>query len=138
MTIETSRLLLRGHLPADFDLLLPILSDPVTMGFWPAPFDRERVRAWVERSMANHAEHGFGRMLMVLKESGEVIGDCGVMRSSVGGEMRNDLGYILHHPYWGKGYAVEAARGVMAAFAMNAEAVMNLPAAALQRQLPAA
>jgi uncharacterized protein (DUF2336 family) len=34
--------------------------------------------------------------------------------------------------------ARKAARGVMAAFAMNAEAVMNLPAAALQRQLPAA
>jgi RimJ/RimL family protein N-acetyltransferase len=113
MTIQTPRLLLREPTFDDFDLLLPILSDPVTMSFWPAPFTEERIRAWIERSIASHAEHRFGRWIIVSRESGEVMGDCGVMRSPVDGVVRNDLGYIVHHRHWGSGYATEAARGVM-------------------------
>lgn len=111
--IETERLLLRPYVPEDLDLLAPILGDPITLRFWPEPKTRDEARAWIARSIASYAEHGYGRWAVILKESGEQIGDVGIMYSSVNGRMVHDLGYILHHPWWGKGYAVEAARAAM-------------------------
>ncbi len=111
--LETSRLVMRDYTAADIDMILPILSDPRTMSFWPVPFGREDVERWIGRSIASYQENGFGRRPIFLKESGELIGDCGMMLSMVDGELRNDIGYILHHPYWGRGYAIEASRAVM-------------------------
>ena len=107
-TIETTRLVLRPPTPDDFEALHRIFSDPLTMSFWPAPFAEEDTRRWIERSLHDHEETGFGRRPTILKSSGEVIGDCGLMRAEIDGEMEHDLGYIVHHPHWRNGYAVEA------------------------------
>jgi len=104
---------MREYTTSDIDAIAPVLSDPRTMSFWPVPFGREDVERWVGRSIASYREHGFGRRPIFLKETGELIGDCGIMLSMVDGELRNDIGYILHHPYWGHGYAIEASRAVM-------------------------
>lgn len=107
--IETERLLLRPPNPDDFEALHRIFSDPVTMSFWPAPFAEEDTRRWISHSLHDHEETSFSRRPVVLKSSGEVIGDCGIMRAEIAGTTEHDLGYIIHHPFWGNGYAVEAA-----------------------------
>lgn len=38
-----------------------------------------------------------------------LIGDCGIMISEIDGKQENDLGYIIHQPYWRNGFAVEVA-----------------------------
>lgn len=111
--IDTERLILRPYMPEDLDLLASILGDAVTMAFWPQPFTREQTLAWMERSLASYAEHGFGRWLVIERERGTAIGTSGLMRATVNGREVNDIGYIIHHPWWRKGYATEAARGVM-------------------------
>jgi ribosomal-protein-alanine N-acetyltransferase len=113
MVIETDNLVIRSYTADDAGALYPILSDAETMSFWPAPFTPEQVRHWLDRTLASYAEHGFGRNAVMLKGSDELIGDCGIMRSLVAGQNVNDLGYIFHKNYWGKGYATEAARAVM-------------------------
>ena len=110
--IETERLLLRKFSTDDVEALLPILSDPTTMRFWPKPFAFEDVENWIARSLQSYEEHGFGKYAVVLKASGTLIGDCGILRLPVQGEPVNDLGYIIHHPFWRQGYATEAARAV--------------------------
>jgi RimJ/RimL family protein N-acetyltransferase len=111
-TIETERLLLRPPYSEDFEALHGIFSDPVTMSFWPVPFSEDDTRRWVSRSLNDHAEAGFGRQPVILKSSGEVIGDCGIMRVEIDGDPEYDLGYIIHYPFWGNGYAVEAAEAL--------------------------
>ena len=111
--IETENLLLRDYTGEDVGELFVILSDPVTMSFWPRPLTREEARAWIARSIESFQEHGFGRYAITLKRDKRIIGDCGILRIEKAGELVNDLGYIIHHPYWRKGYAVEAARAVV-------------------------
>jgi [ribosomal protein S5]-alanine N-acetyltransferase len=111
--IETENLLLRDYTGEDVEELFVILSDPVTMSFWPSPLTRDEARAWIARSIESIQEHGFGRYAVTLKRDKRMIGDCGILRIEKAGELVNDLGYIIHHPYWRKGYAVEAARAVV-------------------------
>lgn len=108
-TIETERLFMRPPSSKDFETLHGIFSDPTTMSFWPVPFAEDDTRRWISRSLNDHAGSGFGRQPVILKSSGEVIGDCGIVRAEVAGEPEYDLGYVIHHPFWGNGYAVEAA-----------------------------
>jgi RimJ/RimL family protein N-acetyltransferase len=44
---------------------------------------------------------------------GTLIGNCGIRRKD-GNESEADIGYELHPEHWGKGYATEAARAVVA------------------------
>ena len=48
---------------------------------------------------------------MVLKSTGEMIGDCGITRQQVEGEWLYEIGYHLRRDLWGQGLATEAAIG---------------------------
>lgn len=111
--IETPRTLMRPYEGTEAPLLLPVFSDPTTMSFWPRPPDEEDVTAWVARAAREFRETGMGRMLVVDRLTGETIGDCGIMRAEVDGRPENDLGYIIHHPYWGAGLGTECARACL-------------------------
>lgn len=110
--IETERLLLREYAPEDFDALYEIMSDPETMAHYPAPFDEARTRRWIEWNLDNYALYGFGLWAVVLKETGEFIGDCGLTLQNIDGEMLPEIGYHIHKKYWRRGFAKEAARVV--------------------------
>jgi [ribosomal protein S5]-alanine N-acetyltransferase len=111
--IETENLFLRHYTTEDLGELFEILSDPVTMSFWPSPLTQEDARGWIARSIESYQKYGVGRYCVVLKQDQKIIGDCGILRLEKAGEMVNDLGYIIHHPFWRKGYAVEAASAVI-------------------------
>lgn len=110
--IETQRLILRPFERTDVDAMYRILSDPITMTFWPTPLSLEASQAWVERQLQSYQEHGFGRLVMLVKQSGALIGDCGIVRSPIDGTLENDLGYIIFHEFWNQGYASEAAEAI--------------------------
>jgi len=111
---ETSRLLIREYFASDMPLLHKILSDPETMGFWPEPFSPGQTKAWIERSLNSYKKKGFGRCAVVLRETGELIGDAGILKSEINGKTENDLGYIIHYPFWNNGYGTEAAGAILA------------------------
>ena len=113
MILETERLRLRELTLDDVEPMHAILSDPITMQFWPQPFEREGTERWVNRSIAAYRELGFGRYAVILKASGELIGDCGFMRSEVNGILENDLGYIFDKQVWSQGFATEAAKACL-------------------------
>ena len=109
MTIETERLLLREYTIDDFDALYEIMSDAETMQHYPAPFDAARTRRWIEWNLENYAQYGFGLWAVVLKETGEFIGDCGLTLQNIDGEMLPEIGYHIHKKYWRRGFGKEAA-----------------------------
>ena len=110
--LETQRLLLREYTSDDFDALYEIMSDAETMQHYPAPFDEARTRRWIEWNLENYAKYGFGLWAVVLKETGEFIGDCGITIQNIDGEMLPEIGYHIHKKYWRRGFAKEAARAV--------------------------
>ena len=110
--IETERLLLRPYTFSDFDSLYEIMSDPETMQHYPAPFDEEKTRNWITWNLDNYEKYGFGLWAVILKETGEFIGDCGITLQNIDGEILPEIGYHIHKKYWRRGFAKEAARAV--------------------------
>jgi len=111
--LETPRLLLREFVPEDANALEAVLGDPVAMQYYPAPFDRKAVESWIEKNMGRYRRDGHGLWAMVLKQSGELIGDCGCTLQEVEGRSELEIGYHVRRALWGNGYATEAAWACM-------------------------
>lgn len=110
--LETERLLLREYTMDDFDALYEILSDAETMQHYPAPFDKAKTKRWIEWNLENYAQYGFGLWAVILKETGEFIGDCGITIQNIDGENLPEIGFHINKKYWRQGYAKEAATAV--------------------------
>lgn len=112
MMLETDRLILREFVPEDFEAFYAIVSDAETMRHYPAPFDEAKTRGWIERNIGRYRECGFGLWAVTLKETGELIGDCGLTLQDIDGEMLPEIGYHIRRDLWRRGYGSEAARAV--------------------------
>lgn len=108
--LQTSRLILREFSPGDADALALVVSDPETMRFYPAPFGRAGVEQWIARNQRRYAQDGHGLWAMILKASGELIGDCGLTVQEVDSVKEIEIGYHVRRDLWGQGLATEAAR----------------------------
>ena len=109
MIIETERLFLREMMESDFDALFEVLADSDIMEHYPYTFDEARVRNWISRNMERYQKDGFGLWAVVLKETGEMIGDCGITMQNIHGQMFPEVGYHIRADHQRKGYATEAA-----------------------------
>ena len=112
MIIETERLKLREMSMDDFDALYKVLGDAAIMQHYPYTFDAERVRTWIRRNIQRYRIFGFGLWAVCLKESGEMIGDCGLTMQNIGGVIKPEIGYHIRADQQRKGYAKEAATAV--------------------------
>jgi len=107
-TLETDRLRLRAWRADDLDAFAAMVADPEVMRFLGDPVSR--IDAW--RGMSSTAGHwlllGFGLWAVERKADGVLIGRVGVQRPE--GWPATEVAWTLHRPYWGQGYATEAAR----------------------------
>jgi [ribosomal protein S5]-alanine N-acetyltransferase len=108
--LETSRLILREFVPNDAEALARVLGDAETMRFYPMAFDRAAVESWIERNRQRYARDGHGLWAMILRESGDLIGDCGLTVQRIDGADEIEIGYHVQRDLWGQGLATEAAR----------------------------
>jgi [ribosomal protein S5]-alanine N-acetyltransferase len=109
--LETERLLLRPMLETDLDALLLIFTDPNVMAaFSHPPFTREQMQRWLQRNLDHQNQFGYGLFSVILKESGELIGDCGL--ENMEDQAAAELGYDFRSEFWNQGYATEAASAV--------------------------
>lgn len=109
MKIETPRLLLRELTVGDFDALYAVLADSDIMEHYPYTFDEAKVRNWIRRNQERYQNDGFGLWAVVLKETGEMIGDCGLTMQRIHGNLLPEIGYHIRKDHQRKGYASEAA-----------------------------
>ena len=110
--IETDRLVLREMTEGDLDALYAVLADRDIMRYYPYTFDEARVRGWIERNIDRYRTFGFGLWAVCLRESGEMIGDCGLTMQTIHGVIRPEIGYHIRVDMQRKGYAREAASAV--------------------------
>ena len=95
MIIETERLYLREMTENDFDALYKVLADSDIMQHYPYTFDEARVRNWIQRNIERYRILGFGLWAVCLKETGEMIGDCGLTMQLINGQIRPEIGYHI-------------------------------------------
>ena len=112
MIIETERLFLREMKENDFDALYEVLADSDIMRHYPYTFDESRVRNWIQRNIERYRIFGFGLWAVCLKETGEMIGDCGITLQLIDGQIKPEIGYHIRADKQRNGYAKEAAIAV--------------------------
>jgi len=111
--LTTERLLIRPFTLADVDDYHRVLhSDPAVMRYLPGGVTKPRneTAAELQGYIDHGAQHGFGFEALIERATGAFVGDVGL-------EMLDDqvaIGYTLGSAFWGKGYATEAARAVLA------------------------
>ena len=110
--LETERLYLREMEQGDFDDLCKILQDEETMYAYEGAFNDEEAQEWLERQIARYRKWGFGLWAVVLKETGAMIGQCGLTMQPWKGQEVLEVGYLFQRLYWHKGYATEAANAL--------------------------
>lgn len=111
MILETERLYLREMTEDDFPSLCLMLQDPEVMYAYAGPFNDEEAHQWLDKQLNNYLRDGFGLWAVILKETGEMIGQCGLTLQDCAGDEVLEVGYLLRKEFWHQGYATEAAQG---------------------------
>ena len=107
--LETERLRLRLFTLDDLQVMYELNSDPDVIKYADSPVkDMAEVRERMEQGpLADYRKYGYGRFAVELKETGKVIGFCGIKYLP---EIDlNEVGYRYLKEYWGRGIGTEAA-----------------------------
>lgn len=112
--LETERLTLREIVETDDAFVLDLLNQPSFIKYIGDRNVRnlEQSREFIEtRYRKSYADNGFGLYAVVLKETGETIGMCGLVKRD--GLPDADIGFAFLPQFEKKGYAFESAEAVM-------------------------
>ncbi len=107
-TIGTDRLFLRAPDMADAAALQNLANNKSVhqmLARLPHPYKREHALDFITNLARSGSEHAYA----ILNENGDFIGVAGLHLNRDDGP---ELGYWLGEPYWGQGYASEAAFAV--------------------------
>ena len=108
--LETTRLRLRLLTHDDLLIMFRLSTDPDVIKYADSPArDLEEARQRLEQGpLSDYKEYGYGRFAVELKETGKVIGFCGIKYLP---EIElPEVGYRYLKQYWGKGIGTEAAK----------------------------
>jgi len=112
LELETERLLLRQWRPEDLGPFAVLNADPEVMEHFPEPLDRARSDAMAEWLQLGIAARGWGFWATEERASGAFVGFVGlsVPRAELPFSPCVEIGWRLARPFWGRGYATEAAQ----------------------------
>ena len=114
-TLSTARLTLRPFVPDDAPEVARLVDDPRVADVLvelPRPYGVDDATAWIEThepARRRDARYAFAACL----PDGTLVGTVALRRSAPGSG-RGELGYWTGPEHWGRGYASEAARAVVA------------------------
>jgi RimJ/RimL family protein N-acetyltransferase len=110
MTLRTPRLVLREWREEDRAPFLAMSADPEVMRLLPAADEN-----WIARVRGHWHQHGFGQWVVELPDEAPLIGVIGLahVRPEMPFAPAVEVAWRLARPYWGKSYALEAARAAL-------------------------
>lgn len=108
---RTARMRLRLFSEKDFEAWLPFYDDPESTRFWEGlpKVPREACRQQFDRILTRYREGLGGMNALIDRESGKLLGMCGLLVQQVDGQTDLEIGYSLLPFARGLGYATEAA-----------------------------
>jgi RimJ/RimL family protein N-acetyltransferase len=113
LLFRTERLAVRRLSMADVDAMLAVYGDPDSMR-WVGdgqPLDRAGCEQWVGVTERNYSTRSYGMSAITRADGGEVVGFVGLVHP--GGQKDAELKYALRTEYRNRGFATEAARGML-------------------------
>ncbi|MDC8003062.1 GNAT family N-acetyltransferase [Aureisphaera galaxeae] len=111
-TRETERLIIRPLTNEDVEPWIPYIMDEEATAYFPIEWklSPEKSQEWIDFQLKRYAESRYGLQALIEKESGQLIGQCGLLAQKVDDIEELEIGYHLLPEFWGKGYASEAAQ----------------------------
>lgn len=106
---ETERLSIRNFRPGDWEALYAYLSQDEVLKYEPETANTEAEC----RAKADERSLGDIFLAVCLKETGQMIGHIYFNQEGPAEFMTWEIGYIFNPSFKGRGYATEAARGVI-------------------------
>lgn len=115
LAIRTPRLLLREWRDEDIEPFAAMSADAEVMALLMGPLDRARSDEWVAGKRAFWREHRFGEWVVELPGEAAFAGVVGLSRIGYEAHFTPavEAAWRLARPYWGRGYAYEAARAAL-------------------------
>ncbi len=112
LPLTTQRLRLRSWRPADREPFAQLNGDPLVMAHFPAILSRAESDALLDRLAQNLNRRGFGFWAVEEQATGQLIGFVGLNIPGFEAHFTPavEVGWRLARPFWGQGYATEAAR----------------------------
>jgi len=114
IVLETKRLVLRRMSVADAEFIFALVNEPAFIRNIGDKGVRslDDARAYILNGpMSSYAKHGYGLYRVDLKENGEPIGICGLLKRDTLDDV--DIGFALLEKFRGRGFATESAAAVM-------------------------
>ncbi len=111
--LESERLITRKLIESDKTIWADFFSDPEAVEFIPESgltSDGDKAKHWIAKQINRYKENEFGLQVLIDKQTGSFIGQCGLLLQEVDGIKEIEVGYHMLKKYWGQGYAPEAAR----------------------------
>lgn len=114
--IETERLLLRNWKEEDAEPYYEMNQDAHFLEFLPDTISMQEAKEYIINTNKRIAENGFSFFAVEEKESGKLVGSLGLekIEETFPFAPAIEIGWRLAFPHWGKGYATEVARSVLA------------------------
>ncbi len=109
--IDTERLVLRRWEDRDRPIFYRHCADPEVMRHFPATLTPPEVDAAIARQDGFQASHGYCFWVVEAKDSGDMIGFCGLKPGAEGTPLEGgvEIGWRFGREHWGRGLATEAA-----------------------------
>ncbi|MCB0519247.1 MAG: GNAT family N-acetyltransferase [Lewinellaceae bacterium] len=108
--LETPRLLIRPLTLADKAPLMEFFNDPSATEFLFIETSTDQYAdQWLRRQLGRYGTGQGGMCAVVLKETNELIGQCGLLYQWVDFVPKWEVGYHFIRRFWHNGYATEAA-----------------------------
>lgn len=110
ITLETERLILRDWASEDIAPMGKMISDPEVQRYFPRVHEPDEALN-VIGILANYKHSDLGLRPVILKETGEFVGMCGLANVYFEAHFTPaiDIGWRLRREFWGRGYVTEAA-----------------------------
>lgn len=112
IVLTTQRLILREMEVDDLDFIASMLAHPEVMKYYPKCYSRDESAGWIRRQQNRYTNDGYGLWLAINHENQNPVGQAGLVRHIIEGEACDEIGYLIHRPFWRNYYATEAATAV--------------------------
>ena len=111
--LMSERLLTRFLTLEDIFTWAEFFNDKEGAEFFPTfnlSSSREKATYWIQKQLNRYKENSFGLQALIEKKTNVFVGQCGLIKQEVDGQVEIEVGYHILKRFRGQGYAPEAAK----------------------------